>query len=335
MKSISTFLVTAALVLWSSAAQAQEPAPALNLPAPAGSVPAPAGSLDERLKSFPALPTNNAEYRLGPGDLIEIGVFGVEEFRHTIRVNASGVVKLPLLDAVTASGLTPAELEQRLTSLLEDDVIKNPQVSVFVKEYRSQPVYVLGSVRSPGQYQITLQMRIVDAISLAGGLAPNADDEAVIQRPSGDGGEQVINVDLKALLENADLQRNIVVKGGDVIHIKERITQTIYVIGEVNRSGALVKDPRQELRLSQVIAWAGGPTKTARLSKGILVRYMEDGRREQLPVDFGQILRGKKEDFFVRANDVIFVPGSRIKDLGQTLLNGVGGTLAALPYRIP
>jgi polysaccharide export outer membrane protein len=292
--------------------------------------------LDANMKSLAALPTANAEYRLGPGDLIEIGVFGVEEFKHTMRINASGVIKLPLLDPVAAAGLTPAELEQRLTSLLETDVIKNPQVSVFVREYRSQPVYILGSVRTPGQYQITMQMRIVDAISMAGGLNPGAGDEAVIQRPARDGGEeQIINVDLRELLEKGDLVRNVVVQGGDVIHIKERLAETIYVIGEVNRSGALAKPPRQELRLSQVIAWAGGPTKTAKLSKGILVRYKENGEREQLPVDFGQILRGKKEDFFVRANDIIFVPGSRFKDLGMTMLNGLGGTLAAIPYRIP
>jgi polysaccharide biosynthesis/export protein len=140
---------------------------------------------------------------------------------------------------------------------------------------------------------------------------------------------------LKALLETGDLQRNVVVQGGDVIHIKERLVETIYVIGEVNRSGPYTKNPRQELRLSQIIAWAGGPTKTARLSKGILVRYKEDGQREELPVDFGQILKGKQENVFVRANDIIFVPGSRFKDLRNTLLTSLGGTLAAVPYRIP
>jgi polysaccharide biosynthesis/export protein len=317
MKNICIRTAVAVLVLWALPAHAQNPV------------------LDDRVKSMAAMPRDNGEYRLGPGDLIEVAVFGVEEFRHTIRVNASGVVKLPLLEPITASGLTPAELEQQLTEQLEADVIKNPQVSVFVKEYRSQPIYMLGAVRTPGQYQITLQLRIVDAISLAGGLAANAGDEAVIQRPSRDGSEQMISVDLKELFEKGDLQRNVVVQGGDVIHIKERIAETIYVIGDVVRGGPYIKNPRQEVRLSQVISWAGGPTKTAKLSKGILVRYKDDGQREQLPVDFGQILKGKKEDFFVRANDIIFVPGSRMKDLGQTLLNGLGTTLATVPYMIP
>jgi polysaccharide export outer membrane protein len=292
-------------------------------------------SLDERLKSLTSLPTADAEYRLGPGDLIEVGVFGVDDFRHTIRVNGAGVIKIPLLDAITASGLTPAELEVRLTEMLEAGVIKNPQVSVFVKEYRSQPVYVLGSVRNPGQYQITLQLKIVDALSLAGGLQPSAGDDATIQRVTADGAEQLINVDLRELLEKGDLSRNVVVQGGDVIHVRERVTETVYVIGEVNRSGAFAKPPKQELRVSQVIAWAGGPMKTAKLSKGILVRYNEGGEREELSVDFGEILKGKKDDFFVRANDIIFVPGSKMKNLGLTMLNGLPGTLASIPFIIP
>jgi polysaccharide export outer membrane protein len=317
MSSTGVRVAVAMLLLWALPAHAQT------------------GTLNDRLPAAAVLPHADAEYRLGAGDLIEVSVFGVEAFRHTIRVNASGVIKLPLLDPIPAAGLTPAELEQRLTALLDVEVIKNPQVSVFVKEYRSQPIYLLGAVRTPGQYQITLQMRIVDAISLAGGLGANAGDEAVIQRPSPDGSEQLIKVDLKELLEKGDLQRNVIVQGGDVIHIKERIAETIYVIGDVNRSGAYIKNPRQDLRVSQLIAWAGGPTKTARLSKGILVRYKENGQREQLPVDFGQILKGKNEDFLVRANDIIFVPGSRFKDLGNTLLASMGGTLAAVPFMIP
>src|SRR5207244_3053027 len=122
-----------------------------------------------------------------------------------------------LLDPIKAAGLTSADLEHRLAALLQDEVIKDPQVSVFVKEYRSQPVFVLGAVKTPGQYQISLQLRIVDAISMAGGLLPNADDVAVIQRSSDDG-EQTLQVNLRDLLEKGDLSLNAVVRGGDVIH---------------------------------------------------------------------------------------------------------------------
>ena len=189
-------------------------------------------------------------------------------------------------------------------------------------------------VQKPGQYQITLPLKIVDAISLAGGLQPTAGDEVTIQRVSREGVEQNVTVNLGELLEKGDLARNVPVQGGDVIHVRERVTETVYVIGEVNRSGAFVKPAKQEWRVSQVIAYAGGPMKTANLSKGVLVRYKDGGEREELPVDFGQILKGKKEDFFVRSNDVIYVPGSKFKNFGQTVLNGLPGTLASIPYFI-
>jgi polysaccharide biosynthesis/export protein len=292
-------------------------------------------NLDDRVKSLNSLGKTDAEYRLGPGDLIEIGVFGVENFRHTLRISASGVIKLPLLDPITAAGLTPAELEQRLTAVLDGDVIKNPQVSVFVKEYRSQSVYVLGAVRTPGQYQITVQLKIVDVISMAGGLQSNAVDEAVIQRRSAEGGDQIIKVNLRDLLEKGDLALNVVVRGGDVVHIQERLPQTVYVVGEVNHAGAFQLPPRQDLRISQVFAWAGGPTKTAKQEHGILMRYNDKGERQELPVNFDEILKGKKEDFFVRANDIIFVPGSKIKTFQQNLLSAIPGTIATSIYRIP
>jgi polysaccharide biosynthesis/export protein len=292
-------------------------------------------SLDERVKALSALGKADAEYHLGPGDLIEIGVFGVDTFRHTLRISASGIVKLPLIEPVTAAGLTPAELEQKLTALLDNDVIKDPQVSVFVKEYRSQSVYVLGAVKSPGQYQIALQLKIVDIIAMAGGLQSNAVDEAVIQRSSPGGGEEIIKVNLADLLEKGNLALNIPVRGGDVIHIQERLNQTVYVVGEVNRPGAFALSPKQDLRVSQLFAWAGGPGKTAKLSGGTLLRYNAKGERAELSVDFGAILKGKKEDFVVLANDIVFVPGSRFKTFQNSLLSTLPNTIMSIPYMIP
>ena len=318
-------------VAWAFPLQAQ-PAQPVQPVQPAQPV-----SLDERLKALRSLgtPSGDPEYRLGPGDLIEVSVFGVDDFRHTIRVSASGAIKLPLLEAIKVSGLTPTELEERLTALLQEEVIKNPQVSVFVKEYRSQPVVVLGAVKNPGQYQITLQLKVVDALSLAGGLQPTAGDEATIQRASAEGAEEVIRINLRQLLEKGDMALNVVVRGGDVIHIRERVAETVYILGEVNRAGAFPIPPQQDLRVSQVFAWAGGTTRTAKVGKGVLFRYNEDGVRDELPVNISDILKGKKEDFIVKGNDIIFVPGSRIKDLGLSLLQGIPGSIATIPYRIP
>lgn len=293
--------------------------------------------LNKRIESMAALPTSNAEYRLGPGDLIEIRVFGVSSFDQTLRVSAEGKIKLPIVDTVMAAGLSAAELERKLAAvLMEGDVIKNPQVSVFVKEYRSQPVTVLGAVRNPGQFQIQLQLRIVDVISMAGGLQPNAGDEAMIQRPSANGtDDEIVRVDLRELLEKGNLLLNTVVRGGDVVHIRERDDKWVYIVGELNRQAAYPLPPKREVRVSEVFAMAGGAAKTAKLSDSLLIRYDEAGRREEIKVNFSEILKGKREDFFVRAGDIIFVPGSRVKAFAQTLLSGLPGSVAAIPYRIP
>ena len=314
--SRKTALFTTVILLWSVPLLAQE-------------------DPNARIKPLSTLAKTDGEYRLGPGDLVEIGVFGVEDFRHTVRISASGLIKLSLLDPIMASGLTAAELEARVASALQGEIIKDPQVSVFVKEYRSQPVFVLGSVRTPGQYQISLELKIIDAISMAGGLLPNAGREAVIRRQTGDGREEQITVDLQQLLEKGDFSVNERIRGGDVINIPERVAETVYILGEVNRAGAFAIPPKQDIRVSQLFAWAGGPMKSAKLSRGILVRYNDKGEREEVPVDFTAIIKGKKEDFVVRADDIVFVPGSKWKDLGMTILNGIPGTLATLPYRIP
>jgi polysaccharide biosynthesis/export protein len=285
---------------------------------------------------MPSVSVEDADYRLGPGDLIEVTVFGVANFTHSLRISSAGTIKLPLLDVIKASGLTPAELEAQLASSLGSELIRNPQVSVFVREYRSQPVFVLGAVRSPGQYQVSLQLGIVDILTMAGGPAPNAGDEAIIQRRSPTGGPtEMIKIDLRALLEQGDLSLNVRVRGGDVINIQERPNRSVFILGEVNRAGAYQLPAKQELRVTQAFAWAGGPMKTAQMNKGSLVRYDGTGKREEIAVNFEDILKGKKEDFVVQANDIIFVPGSTMKSLGYSLLGMLPNTLTSLPYYIP
>jgi polysaccharide export outer membrane protein len=292
--------------------------------------------LNSRITSMAALPASNADYRLGPGDLIEIRVFGVAQLDQTLRISATGTIKLPIVDQISAAGLSAAELERRIAERLHGDVVKDPQVSVFVKEYRSQPVTVLGAVRNPGQFQITLQLRLVDILSLAGGLQPNAGDEAMIQRPSPNGtGDEIVKIDLRELLEKGDLRLNMAMRGGDVIHVRAREDKFVYVVGELNRPGAFAVPPKREMRVSEVFALAGGASKTAKANESSLIRYDAQGQRQDVMVNFTEILKGKQEDFFVRGEDIIFVPGSKVKTFANTLLAGLPGSLATLPYRIP
>lgn len=289
------------------------------------------------------------DYKLGPGDLIEVSVYGVEDLSSTVRISSSGRISLPFIGKLYVAGMTGAELEDKLTLLMADaKLIREPQISVFVREYHSQPVYVMGAVNRPGQYMITQQLRLIDVIAMAGGIDLNrADDfayfqrrqapprsdeeeddavEGLVQEGSGPPAAANVRIDLTDLLENGNMTLNVPVQGGDVIHVPERDIRYYYVIGEVGRPGAYELVPDQEVLVSQALAWAGGPGKTAKSNDGLLVRYDQLGGRQQLAVDFKDILSGKKPDFTVEADDVIFIPGSNIKTIGYGLLGVLPGT---------
>ncbi len=299
---------------------------------------------NEQLQQLSFLDRSSSEYRLGAGDLIEVSVFGVEDFNYDLRIDSLGQIDLPFIGSITAAGLTPTELGQELKSTLDDRLIRNPQVSVFVKEYRSQPVFLLGAVKEPGQYQMIYQLNLIDVLAMAGGLdIERAADYALVRRrgsgtdnedinSSRTNGESteldVVEIDLKELLEGGDLSLNIPIQGGDVIHIPERKMELFYIVGEVSKPGAFEIPPQNDVFVSQAVTWAGGPMKTAKTDKGILVRYDGNGERQEMAVNFSDIIQGKKSDFLVQPNDIIFIPGSTAKSLGYGLLQIIPATLS-------
>ena len=288
-----------------------------------------AQDLNDRIMEMSAL-NRGTEYRLGRGDLIQVSVFGVEEYDYTSRISEAGEINLPFLGRVQVAEMTAVQLEEKLKQELEGRLIKNPQVFVSVKEYKSHPVFVLGAVGNPGQYQMTQQLSLIDVIAMAGGLdLGRADDYASIQRRTETGGEagearssrlDVIRVNLTELLESGSLEQNVPLQAGDVIHVPERIQERFFVLGGVNGPGAYGLPKNRQLLFTQALAWAGGPSRTAKMNKGTLVRYDEAGGRKEIALNFKDIMEGKKPDFPVESNDVIFIPGSKSKSIGYAML---------------
>jgi polysaccharide export outer membrane protein len=159
----------------------------------------------------PLPPLSGQEYRLGPGDVLRIITYGEDPLTGEFRVNDQGAVAVPLAGTVKAAGLTPHELEKALgTALIKGEMLRKPSVSVEVATYR--PIYVLGEVNKPGQYQYQPGMTIVSAAAVAGGFTYRAveDYASVIRTVNGD------SVEGKAL-------RQAPVQPGDVITVFERI----------------------------------------------------------------------------------------------------------------
>jgi polysaccharide export outer membrane protein len=186
------------------------------------------------------------DYRIGPQDLLEISVFQAPELSPTVRVSGSGEISLPLIGAVQAAGLTPKTLEFVLQELLRHSYMKDPHVSVFVKEMQSHPVSVFGAVKKPGVFQIDEPKSLVEVLSMAEGLAEDAGDTVIVMRGAGLPGatesspddrladskpqspvvgspptteEKTVEIDLKNLLESDDPRYNVIVYPGDVVKV--------------------------------------------------------------------------------------------------------------------
>ena len=255
---------------------------------------------------------NSSDYKVGPEDLLEINVFEVKELNNVVRVSASGYIKLPLVGAIKVDGLTVSELEGLIAKKLEK-YLTEPVVSVFVKEYRSQPITVIGSVKNPQVYYVQGQRYLLDMISLAGGLSANAGDVCIIQRPIKKEGQKLkyekIVVDLNQLLINGRAELNLPVESGDIIHIPR--AGVFFVDGAVGSPGSFQLKGR--ITLTQALSMAKGLTYDAIRSDIRIYRDTGKKEREVISVDYDSILDGESPDILIEDKDIILVSNSGFK----------------------
>jgi polysaccharide export outer membrane protein len=255
-----------------------------------------------------ASPTPSPDYRLGPGDVIEVEVFGNPDLSRTPTVQTNGMVSLPLIGEVPVAGLTLAEVKAAVTGLLGRDYLVNPQVDVRMKEYQSQFVTLLGEVTSPGRRPLRGgQTRLIDVLVEAGGLTPRASGELVVSRAEGtfDDGTRAMRVQLGARTLTPDEERRLQLplRAGDVINASPKYYVTVE--GEVVRPGRYVLD--SALTVSGAISSAGGLTRFG--SQRVRVRRIDapTGRVDILEVDLKAVRNGKKPDPPLQANDTVSV----------------------------
>ena len=298
---------------------------------------------NDRLRAMAAVSRYSQDYLLGPGDILEVTVFGIEDLKKKeLPLDSEGKVYLPFINEVQLMGLTPRESEVKIATLFEASVMKNPQVSVSVKEYKSQFINVLGAVFKPGTYQLTRRTFLVDAIAMAGGLlAEKAESKALVSRSgpktaaeevAGVAKPETLEIDLVQLLDKGDASLNVPVYAGDVISVPERVERFSYVLGDVNRGGAFEIKKGEKITLSKALASAGGLMPTAKGKATAIMRKNEDGTTTQIPIDASQVLKGQLDDMLIAQNDVVFVPGSTTKTISRSILNSIGGILGAIIY---
>ena len=286
------------------------------------------------------------DYVIGSGDLIGIEVFDVPELSRDVRVNETGYISLPLMPSkVRAGGLTPFQLQDKLAELLQTNgLVSTPQVSVSLKEQHSQPITVIGAVKSPMVIQALRKTTLLQALSQAGGVADEAGSTVIVTRPGSNGSDpedpsdastptapQTFTINLADVLESADSRFNIPLLGGDVVSVPR--AGIIYVVGAVQKPGGfLLQNDYDRMTMLKMLSLAGGTTNTAKTKNAVILRKNPDtGKRDQVPVDLSKVMHLKTQDVQMQANDILFVPDSnglralhRAGDVGVALTEGIG-----------
>lgn len=187
------------------------------------------------------------DYRLGPNDLIEVEVFEMENLKRTVRINAAGLVSLPLIGSVQIAGLTPTEVEVRIAEKYSEKYLQNPQVSVFVKEFTSERITVEGAVARPGIFPLTGQLTLLRVIALAGGFGTIANPtEVMLFRVNDKNVREVAIFDVEKI--RSGKAEDPVIKGDDMIVVQRDKTRALIkdsllrdVIDSVNPFSALAR----------------------------------------------------------------------------------------------
>ena len=166
-----------------------------------------------------------ADYRISPNDLMEFDVFGVPDMKRDVRVNASGQVTLPLIGQIPVAGLTALAAEQLIAAKYEEKYLRDPQVSLFIKEFTTQRVAIEGAVTRPGIYPVTGQLTLLRALALSGGFAPYADiNQIVVYRNGASGAREQFTYDLDKVRAGQTMDPDI--RSDDVIVVQRNANRT-------------------------------------------------------------------------------------------------------------
>jgi polysaccharide biosynthesis/export protein len=285
--------------------QAPPAVPPAETPQATAPAEAPAPAADPPAAAAPAT-SAGGDYEVGPGDVLDIAVYGNEDLSRIPTVQTNGSITFPLLGELQVAGLTVAEVQRKVTNLLGKDYLVNPQVEVKVKEYQSQFVSVVGEVNSPGRKPIRGRMRLVDALVESGGFKASASAEVLITRTDGsfDDGKPSIAVRISGsatLQDQINLQ--LPLKNGDIITALPKSFVT--VDGEVNRPGRYAIE--SDLTVTGAISLAGGFTRFGSSDVKLRRTDPQTGKTTIIEVDYKKVRNGKKPDVPLLPNDVVSV----------------------------
>jgi polysaccharide export outer membrane protein len=281
--------------------------------------------------SSPNLPAQ----KIGPRDLIVLEVYDSPELSRTVRVDSDGLIRLPMMKRkIKAQGLMPNELEAAVSSAFEEEgLVVNPFVTITVAEYSSRPISVLGAVKTPLTFLASSPITLVEAIARAGGLTQETGAEILISKTERglDGEERplVRRVAVKALIDVADPDANLLLSGGEEIRVPE--AGKVFVVGNVKKPGAFAVQAGGESSVLRMLAVAEGlapfPGRQA-----YIYRREASGAKNEIAIELQKIMSRKAPDEPLYPNDVLYIPDNQNKRIGMAALEKIllfGGTAGA------
>lgn len=288
---------------------------------------------------------SDERYRIGPGDLLDIRVFKRPELsRDAVRVDARGMIRMPLIkNEIVAACRTEGELEKEIETGYKKYLLE-PQVSVFVKDFQSQPVAVLGAVKSPGRFILQRRLRLLELLSVVGGATEQAGrsiqvvhaEQSLSCEATEEGSSQGTKATGMSFYQlNATLQgeglANPYVQPGDIITIPA--AEQALIVGNVLKPSAIpLKEPTT---LTRAVALAGGVLPGTNRERVRIVRQTEGTSTTDIYVNLKAVDKRQAEDILLKPNDIIEVPGvTGPAKVLRDLLKTVVPTVSQLPVRV-
>ncbi|MCK9276172.1 MAG: polysaccharide export protein [Syntrophales bacterium] len=257
------------------------------------------------------------EYLIGAKDILSVIVYGEEDLSlKESTVTADGFISMPLVGRISVAGLTTLQIEKKITKLLSDGYLINPQVTVVVKSFQSKKAFILGAVEKPGSYPLQGNAVLLELISTAGGILYESAGKYILIWRAASGEKtsedeesgRVIRIATERLLKEGDMRLNVPIEDRDVVFVPQ--AEQVYIIGEVKNPGSfpIIKD---KITVLEAITMAGGFTRIASPNKTRIIR-VEDGIEKTIYVRANDIIKGgeKSKDIPLQSGDIVVVPES-------------------------
>lgn len=339
----SSTVLLAIMLLAGNAGAAQSASPVTSVPLPAesrntgsrptvttvpgASIPTPVAGI----KNPASMKTPVSDLKIGAGDLLNVAVFETADFNQTARVSESGDIVLPLIGQVHVANFTTREAQDLVAEkLVKQNFYKHPHVTVFIKEYATQGVSVLGEVNKPGVYPRLGDHRLFDMISAAGGYTQKAGTTVTITHREEPNKPQTVTLSNDPVENYAT---NVEIFPGDTIIVSQ--AGIVYVVGDVSKPSGYAMQNNENMTVLQALAMSGGANPTAKLDNARLIRKDTNGGMREIPMPLKKILQAKANDQVLQPGDILFVPTSSGKNAAKRGLEAILQTATGLAIYHP